>query len=82
MPVTSLGVQELSRLREQLQADVEHLLDSNGALGRAAARSEAAGKAVATLAVSKPGLYQGLSANKADMFSVTHPVSITQALGC
>lgn len=57
VPVTSLGVQELSRLREQLQADVEHLLDSNGALGRAAARSEAAGKAVATLADSKQGLH-------------------------
>lgn len=55
IPVTSLGPNELNRLREQLQGDVEHLLESHSMLGRAVARSEAAGKAVATLAASKPG---------------------------
>lgn len=56
IPVASLGVNELNRLREQLQGDVEHLLESHSLLGRAVARSEAAGKAVATLAASKPGM--------------------------
>ena len=56
VPVTSLSVPELSRLREQLQADVEHLVESNNALGRAVARAEAAGRTVATVAESKQGL--------------------------
>lgn len=55
VPVTSLSVPELSRLREQLQADVEHLVESHGALGRAVARAEAAGRTVGTVAESKQG---------------------------
>lgn len=53
MPVTSLNVNELDRLRQRLQADVEHLVDSHNVLGRAVARSEAASKAVSTLAASQ-----------------------------
>lgn len=56
VPITSLGVQELSRLREQLQGDVDHLVESHGMLGRLAARSEAAAKAIGTLRDSKPGV--------------------------
>lgn len=55
VPVTSLSVNELDRLRQQLSADVEHLMDSHNLLGRAVARSEAASKAVATLAASQAG---------------------------
>jgi hypothetical protein len=55
VPVTSLNVNELDRLRQRLQADVEHLVDSHNVLGRAVARSEAASKAVSTLAASQAG---------------------------
>jgi hypothetical protein len=55
VPITSLNMQELTRVREQLQGDMEHLLESHTMLGRLAARSEAAAKAVDTLAASKPG---------------------------
>jgi hypothetical protein len=57
VPVTSLSVNELDRLRTTLQSDVEHLLDSHSALGRATARTEAARQAVGTLAKSQPGQY-------------------------
>jgi hypothetical protein len=63
VPITTLGVQELSRLREQLQADVDHLVESHGMLGRLAARSEAAAKAVSTLRDSKPGVREVASHN-------------------
>jgi hypothetical protein len=55
VPVTQLGLPELDRVRQQLQADVENLVDSHNALGRAAARAEAAERAVAALAESKTG---------------------------
>lgn len=56
VPITSLGVQELSRLREQLQGDVEHLVESHALLGRLAVRSERAAKAITNLSASKTGL--------------------------
>jgi hypothetical protein len=56
VPVTSLSVNELDRLRQQLTADVENLLESNSILQRAVTRADAAGKAVATLAGSQPGV--------------------------
>lgn len=56
VPVTSLGVNELGRLREQLQENVEQLLESHSMLSRAVSRSEHAGRTVATLASSKPGV--------------------------
>lgn len=55
VPVSSLNVNELDRLRQRLQDDVEHLLESNSFLGRAVARSEAASTAVATLGKSQSG---------------------------
>jgi hypothetical protein len=55
VPVSSLNVNELDRLRQRLEDDVEHLLESNTLLGRAVARSEAASTAVATLGKSQPG---------------------------
>jgi hypothetical protein len=56
VPVTSLSVNELDRLRQQLTADVENLLESNSILQKAVSRADAAGKAVATLAGSQQGV--------------------------
>lgn len=56
VPITSLGPQQLVRVRDQLAADVDDLVDSHAQLGRFAARSSSAARAVETLADSKTGM--------------------------
>lgn len=53
VPITSLPPQHLAKLRDQLANDVDELVDSHAMLGRLAARSSNAAKAVETLAESK-----------------------------
>lgn len=55
VPITSLGPQQLARVRDQLAGDVDDLVDSHVQLGRLAARSSSAARAVETLADSKTG---------------------------
>lgn len=56
VPITSLPPQHLAKLRDQLANDVDELVDSHAMLGRLAARSSNAAKAVETLAESKQGM--------------------------
>eukprot|EP00878_Enallax_costatus_P004018 GHUV01004241.1.p2 GENE.GHUV01004241.1~~GHUV01004241.1.p2 ORF type:complete len:159 (+),score=48.47 GHUV01004241.1:656-1132(+) len=53
VPITSLPPQHLARVRDQLANDVDELADSHAMLGRLAARSCSAARAVETLAESK-----------------------------
>eukprot|EP00879_Flechtneria_rotunda_P009308 GHRR01009745.1.p1 GENE.GHRR01009745.1~~GHRR01009745.1.p1 ORF type:complete len:159 (+),score=41.54 GHRR01009745.1:112-588(+) len=55
VPITSLGPQQLARVREQLQEEVETLADSHAQLGRLAARANSSAKSVESLAESKAG---------------------------
>lgn len=55
VPITSLPPQHLVRVRDQLANDVDELADSHAMLGRLAARSSSATRAVEALAESKTG---------------------------
>lgn len=57
VPITSLGPQQLVRIRDQLADEVEDLVDKHAQLGRLAARASGSAKTVDTLAGSKTGAY-------------------------
>lgn len=55
VPLESLGVQELSELRQQLEAQVQDLMQGLMALQQSAAKFAAAGQSVEYLAEQKQG---------------------------